>query len=326
MSSFHEWDAKLGWRGKANFEGRFRLLENASTADDSKRVFVFGDSFTWGWGVDQGQCFADQMAARLPSYSVENFGICGCGTIHQYEYFERHVRSRLNKGDIVVIAFYGNDFRDNLGMTLDGHLAVKVDGDQITEVVPPRPTNSKQFKHWLKGRCYVFNLASYLTDSWKMGRRHQRIIEQQANQVAAAPQKDAVLAQDSEMVQVAKHYLEKFQADCEASDARLLVTYIPGRAEIDESELQLENIGHGLQRAYHDALTECCQSLDIEVVELEPAIAEAKQRKECERVTFRNDMHWNEHGHRICGRVLANHIGDDSVVRSAKSNPETRIR
>ena len=93
LKSFHEFDPVLGWRGRKLYTARFKrpdfdvvIAHNAAGFRkqvnlDAKlnqaphRVFVFGDSFVWGWGVAQGEVFTDRMNLLLPNYSVHNYGI-----------------------------------------------------------------------------------------------------------------------------------------------------------------------------------------------------------------------------------------------------------
>jgi hypothetical protein len=127
LHSFHEADPFLGHRGRPGFEGRFRRPEfDVTVAHDEHgfrrheharprtpgdtAVLVFGDSFTWGWGVSQGEVFTDQMHARLPGHTVKNFGLNSSGTAQQFLIFERYGLDGLQPGDHVVVMFSNNDF------------------------------------------------------------------------------------------------------------------------------------------------------------------------------------------------------------------------
>ena len=84
LYSFHESDPVLGWRGKRDVRMRFRrpdfdaLIaqgpdgwrqpEPAPPSDPTRRVLFLGDSFTWGWGVSQGELFTDRLQQRLPRH------------------------------------------------------------------------------------------------------------------------------------------------------------------------------------------------------------------------------------------------------------------
>ena len=96
LYSFHESDPVLGWRGRPDVRLRFRraefdtLIEHGpdgwrrpdppAPADATRRVLFLGDSFTWGWGVAQGEVFTDRLQQRLPSVAVVNRGVNGFGT------------------------------------------------------------------------------------------------------------------------------------------------------------------------------------------------------------------------------------------------------
>ena len=85
LSGSHQSDAYLGWSGKPNLRLRFRrpefdaLVEHDAEgwrqpkpprpAVPTSRILVLGDSFTWGWGVSQGQVFTDLLQAALPPQS-----------------------------------------------------------------------------------------------------------------------------------------------------------------------------------------------------------------------------------------------------------------
>lgn len=79
----------------------------------TSRILVLGDSFTWGWGVSQGQVFTDLLQAALPAtVAVYNHGIPGFGTAQEYLLLQRELAARVY--DAVVLMFYMNDLSDNI--------------------------------------------------------------------------------------------------------------------------------------------------------------------------------------------------------------------
>ena len=134
LGSFHEADEVTGHRGKRDFAARFknpqfdvliahnsagfRRQEYQNSTSSHNRLFVFGDSFAWGWGVDQGEVFTDQMSRQLPDWWIDNLGINDTGTVAQYELFAAECRDRLSAGDVVLVTFFANDFADNVGGAL----------------------------------------------------------------------------------------------------------------------------------------------------------------------------------------------------------------
>ena len=129
LSGSHLSDAYLGWSGKPNLRLRFRrpefdaLVEHDAEgwrqpkpprpAVPTSRILVLGDSFTWGWGVSQGQVFTDLLQAALPAtVAVYNRSIPGFGTAQEYLLLQRELAARVY--DAVVLMFYMNDLSDNI--------------------------------------------------------------------------------------------------------------------------------------------------------------------------------------------------------------------
>lgn len=98
-----------GYHDKDNFT-------DSTAANDSVRVLVAGDSFTWGASSDVDSSYVDVLERDLnkayPS-SVWNTGIPGTGTNHALFTVKKYLP--LQKSNVVVLGFYvGNDFEDNL--------------------------------------------------------------------------------------------------------------------------------------------------------------------------------------------------------------------
>lgn len=127
-----EYDPALGWRGRPNLdcvlnEGHFtiRISQNSRGFRDGEhsvekpqgvaRVLCCGDSFTWGWGVEQDQIYTAVLERRYAhagaAVEVLNAGVGGYSTDQLLLYL-------LDEGfsyspDYVVYQAAWNDVRDN---------------------------------------------------------------------------------------------------------------------------------------------------------------------------------------------------------------------
>ena len=197
LGSFHESDEVTGHRGKRNFAARFknaqfdvliahngagfRRQEYQNSTSSRHRLFAFGDSFAWGWGVDQGEVFTDQMSRQLPDWWIDNLGINDTGTVAQYELFVAECRDRLAAGDVVLLTFFANDFADNVGGVRHAELR---DGEVV--VLPADSKLRNGWKRKLQGWSYLVNYLAYLANRWQAERRIQRAHLQAVEMAAAA--------------------------------------------------------------------------------------------------------------------------------------------
>ncbi len=297
-NSFHVYDATVGYGGKPDFEGRFRTVDfdvrvahngdgfrrqehRHAAAGHGQRIYVFGDSFTWGWGVEQGEVYTDQMSRSLKEYEVQNFGLDGSGTIQQHALFERHVKQQLRPGEMVLLGFFSNDFSDNIRGCLRGSMR---DGKIV--VTGPGPPHSK-LKSWLKDHFYVFNLVAYQVDHLQAVRHQWHGARRAAElQKLDGGPKDRDIPLDSREAVVTSHFLEQFRDDCHERGATFVIAAI----------------------AEDPVLLDIANRLEIEVIELVPhfqaAVADGRLRQH----TFQHDLHWTAESHAIAGKVLANYI------------------
>jgi lysophospholipase L1-like esterase len=128
-SRYYQRDYTLGWVPRANVQGthirqkgytstfttnflglrdREHSLENP---EGSRRVVVVGDSFSWGWGVNDGEIFTDILEKSLADTEVINLGVTAYGLDQEIAYFKQ---LGVQFGpDILVVAFCQNDVFDD---------------------------------------------------------------------------------------------------------------------------------------------------------------------------------------------------------------------
>lgn len=315
LGSFHEYDPALGRRGRRDFTGRFkrpefdvvvahnadgfRRQEFVSGKEDSRsrHVFVFGDSYTWGWGVDQGEVFTDVMNRLLPGRIVENFGINGSGTVTQWVLFEQ-IRGRVRPDDTVIVMFYNNDFDDNVDKgQAHGYLA----GGQVGISGPGDKVRSAFTEGW-SDRSYLFNFLRFRANLYKLVRKR-----------ASNVRKDALMAEvgdNDPRFRVTREALLNFKTECEKRRADFNVVFIPGQAELGEM-LQDDRNRLLNEKMVHRALLRLTSALGIDTLDLLPYFMDSPENRGG-GWTFRVDGHWNRKGHEVVAGVIAAHLENKS--------------
>ncbi len=90
-----------GYLIKTNREGFRCNSEVTPEKSKSKRILVFGDSYTAGDGVSNGKRYSEVLEKNLEDTEVLNFGLSGSGTDQQYLIYQQYMEQIEH--DIVVI-------------------------------------------------------------------------------------------------------------------------------------------------------------------------------------------------------------------------------
>jgi len=307
LKSFHRADPRIGYRGKPGFEGRFKrpdfdvlIVHNEAgfrrqeyrrpAASPAQRVFVFGDSTTWGWGVDQGRVFTDRMSLLMPGYEVTNFGLTGSSTAQQYLLFEGAVRSMLVPGNDVLVMFSGTDWNDNV----QGRIPAFVDDDGAVQLGDPRGFGSP-LRNAIGQRSYLANFLSYSHNLWRARLRQAEGARRALADIGAIPSgKSRQVARDSPEYRIVRHLLGEFEQSCAERGARFIVA----------------PVGAGKR------ILEVASELGIATVPIRPALKRARDGGRIAGWTLGSDSHWNEEAHQIAAEVLAESIlREDAATR-----------
>jgi lysophospholipase L1-like esterase len=115
------YDPLLGWRNipgwSATSLGRKLTINSKGLRDreyayeppdNTRRILVLGDSYAWGYGVEDDEIFTEVLESRLqetsPPWEVVNTGVSGWGTDQELLYLENE--GFRYQPDLVVVAFF----------------------------------------------------------------------------------------------------------------------------------------------------------------------------------------------------------------------------
>jgi lysophospholipase L1-like esterase len=156
---FARYDSLLGWDGLENADADFQWIDTRhhvhqnrfgyrGTAydlprNDKRRLLVLGDSYVWGFGVEDGEIFTSLMEQKTGSViEVVNVGVSGYG--NDQEYLQWREKARLwEPDDVVLVITPYTDIVDNLFPNRYGYpkpcfIPTETGELQLTNVPVPR--------------------------------------------------------------------------------------------------------------------------------------------------------------------------------------------
>ncbi len=304
LYNFHVSDPVLGWRGKPDVRMRFRrpdfdaLVANdaagrripdpAPPADAARRILVLGDSFTWGWGVGQGEVFTDHLQRALPDLAVINHGVNAYGTGQEYLLLQRELASR--RYDLVLLMFFFNDVNDNVTPRSGRRPLFTVAGGQLVPPRAPARPFGGAVHLWLKDHSLAYRLIDYCAGMLKHGAG-------ELPRPKEAPADAAAIAYtDLPGATVTQHLIGAMAEACRAHGARFAVVYVPQRSELNPQRTLPE------ARAVHALARDAAALSGVLFIDLTSAFVEARGRGE--EVYFPHDGHWTPAGHALAARTL----------------------
>jgi lysophospholipase L1-like esterase len=100
-----------GWWGKVDGtlmgSNTFGSREDRNDKSDKKQIFMIGDSFTYGQGVNQEDSLPALVQAEIPDVDVWNFGVPGRDF---FQFAAEIQRLKSLKPDLILLNIFANDF------------------------------------------------------------------------------------------------------------------------------------------------------------------------------------------------------------------------
>jgi hypothetical protein len=307
LLSLHQSDPELGWVGRPNLRRRFHrgefdvLVEHSAEgfrrpdpeppAAAKRAVLFLGDSFTWGWGVGQGELFTDWLQRRLaPDTAIHNRGVNAYGTAQEYLLLRREMEKKSY--DDVAVMFFNNDPWDNGDGKSGRRPYFDLDEDRLVARNLPAARLANPIDNFFKSHSRAFLFLNYRLKVL------QQLFEQRRKERESPPADSSDL--DFRTVggyPVTLRLLEEIGALCRRRGARPYIVYVP-----DVTELDAERSHESLVRAVREMIGEISRVTSIPLIDLTPGLREARRRGLA--VTFSRDEHWNPNGHRLVADLL----------------------
>lgn len=305
LSGSHQSDAYLGWSGKPNLRLRFRRAEfDALVQHDAEgwrqpepprpaaptsRILVLGDSFTWGWGVSQGQVFTDLLQAALPAtVAMYNRGVPGFGTAQEYLLLQRELATRTY--DAVVLLFYINDLSDNISARQGRRPYFElVDGELLPRNQPALPVINP-VKQFLREHSRAYAFVEFRVELLR--RRFFREANSDREYRTAA----AVDFHEVPGYAVTARLLGEIQRLAHKHGARFFLVYVP---QVSEIELDAP---FPYDRSIHAMVDDIARRENIQLIDLSTTFHQ--HAKAGKQLIYPIDAHWTPAGHRVAAAAL----------------------
>ncbi|MCA8943048.1 MAG: SGNH/GDSL hydrolase family protein, partial [Planctomycetes bacterium] len=231
--------------------------------DDRPLVAVIGDSFAFGYGVENDESFPARLREALPTCHVVNCGQTGYNLAQTRALLERDV-ARLCP-DTVVLSFCMNDIEEQ--EIPDGRARARVRA----------PTGVKA---WLDDNVRLYSLAKHVANHNKtIGRLCVAlgIRDRLAGYEDLDPNLRPFLIDEPEHLRRSwdKTFaeLDRIASVCESISAKLLVMLVPARQTVERSSLEstisyvdYDPDAFDLEKAYV-RVVDHCRGLGVRVVE-----------------------------------------------------------
>ena len=299
------YDEALGWKGvpegKAEFVTEnnrvwlahnrygFRDIEHDDSSDKKPAIVFLGDSFTWGFEVEFGEMFVNQLRDRLASYEIFNLAHRGYGTDQALLTFTRWRDNHPLK--FVVLMFSENDISDNNSRVRYRKPKPKYQLVENELVLTGQPVpKAADWTHARPGEMVV--------DSWRTKLKNIILRSHFLHDIyfryrlTRASHKGKRIRKDDKKADLAltSRILEELKKEVERKGAKLIVFFIPSKLEIERLDDSLP---------YQVEIADLCQKGGVEYFDLASDL-----KTTWYRTYYRYGPHWNSRGHQVAAQAI----------------------
>lgn len=311
--SFYEYDELLGWKNKANSSGEFYMPDSVSTIEINskglrdvehsyikksgiKRIQFYGDSFTWGYGVNASsrftEIFAKEVKKDFPNIEVINLGTTGYGTDQQY--LQLKSEGLKYHPDVVIIAYHNDliDISSNISYTYPRpHFILQNESLVLENVpVPKREYNWTERINLNQEEPFLLRVDKKL----RFFNSYVFILERLLSLKSTSRLKNLLIKSNiNESLIILEKLIIETNNLAKKNNAKFIILLIPDRYQVygEANTFEIDYISYLGDRENITIINPLQELRDI-----------SKQEK---RIYFEIDGHFSEKGHKIFGELVA---------------------
>ncbi|MFI5350664.1 MAG: SGNH/GDSL hydrolase family protein [Elusimicrobiota bacterium] len=280
------------------------------------RIAVLGDSFTEGWGVDDGRNFTSILENEHFGGKIEvlNFGTSGVfGTTQEWLLYKQ--LARRFKPDLVVVAFLNNDVSDNswpVWKTRDPcrrrPYLIKNEGGGFDLFYPPACIAGRASPFLEDGTESFLESHSFLARLIGETLHRSRSVEPADFSGIFGDRPTDAWRKDWETTLQA---FLRLKAEVAADGSKLMIVNLVDAAQMDPESAPYPERGKDMDvLAVNKRLETFAKTNGIEYFSLYPYFKDYRDRRRLKSPYFSLscDDHWSELGHRTAAAALAEYL------------------
>ncbi|HEX6738049.1 MAG TPA: GDSL-type esterase/lipase family protein [Vicinamibacteria bacterium] len=282
------------------------------------RVWLTGDSFTLGTGVEDGQCYAALLERRLSlggrRVEVLNGGVDSYAPL--LEYLDLEQRGFTFEPDLVVLAFDVSDLWQEQGYRLVTRFAadgtpLACSGLESLARIPP----AVRAERWLRRHSYTWAWGLRRLDEWDRTWERTAILEGRAPGIldyTFREDQTPYLARWAEVEDSLRHVVQA----CRRRGVRFALVTYPWGHQVNEREWldgrRATGVPAGRVAGQPGAarLAALAAREGVPFLDMTPAFRAAAAAP----LYFRFDMHWTPAGHQVAAAALGEFLEREALV------------
>jgi len=317
LHSFHDPDPSLGWRGASGYEARFRQNEfdvviahdesgyrrpdvPFDGPPDAPSAVFMGDSYTWGWGVGQGEVFTDLLQDELQGrVHLINRGVNAFGTTQQWLQLREQLLPLHPR--YLVLMFCTNDPFDCIDGKDGDRPYCSLEGGALELHNHPLQASASGWWTQLRRHSLVLSMLGYQANV--LAQRWREVRHGATAHAAEVPTANAT------GFAVCAALLREMQRLCSAQQPPIefRLVYIPTVYDVTGND---ERTFAALQEGLRGRLAAVCKGAGIRFLDLTDAFraaiaAEPTPADDGSPFYFPIDGHWTPAGHELVAATMA---------------------
>ena len=331
---FYQYNEVLGWKNKPNAEG-FLTMPDSKTyirinskglrdreyeykkPNEIKRIVVLGDSFTWGYGVEDKERYSEILEDDLEDCQVINMGVTGYGTDQELLTFK--TEGVKYSPDLVIVAFQiGSDIVNNANViqyTYPKPLFVLDKRGKLNLTNTPVPRKEDWIKRWeIENEC-TKNLT-FLDSFKRFTAKHSHTYKFVADKIVSNPallevfKKIGIVHKETFARGGYTQYtwdltntlLKEIDTAAKENGAKTLIVIVPNK----------EQVYKHIDLKLNEMLIDFGKENNIPALDCLPEFRE--HAKNGEQLYFKNDSHWNANGHKLAAELIYDKLIEEELI------------